>query len=1307
MTPLSPSSTDNDQSPITHTHLIIDTKTSNISNGDEVKNSASEKIHLSGLKTSVTCSTLYDIESIEKENIRSIEKYFHTYSEKLYISGLLYKRNDIQPDGKPFPTISGPLWTKWWVELWGPVLKFWRVNEENDYLNSEEKNFNKVRNIIQTELVPHPDTVKKIKDNQETKYINISDSIVDLINCDEGEQPPFPYNNFLTLSTAGLNLFTLATSTSYLANNWVVAIRLSCFEQSKLNELYTYYLLKRSCFFNIWYSYEYNPLELPNALIQSITPSNYKNVHYEGYIQARINYATEWKRYWIVISSKESNNSTNNSNNGISEIQSVAKKFLKKKNKQHNSRSQNSLYSQFSSSASSLEDGGHLSNPGTIAFYEDKKDVKKDKPVMEVVNAFQIYAVWPEKPEIVEAGAGGVIKIEGEVIAASGKEMAHIENHSRASFVLFMLPTLKELVKCVICSLGTFQLSPAGLAGKSRQRILSSVPISERYDLIIDPSYVNKVDIEKINNMSMGNSGEDDSSNIGIFSKNYNSKPIDDNSDELDIRTWGLLYLSLPEVQNININEMSNIMTKVKYSQILALKRNARLNLSLRYFRDEVEESIRIKCIKERKEIEKKISNIKKASIIKDVNKEKSPIGSSLNNSMKPTNSNNKTKDYLGLNIPTLNFNESSTLDIEKEINRTFNSETMVDENNNHEITILDQELSKETTKIEEINKENSNEDSDDDKPLVSSVNAIKKSSVDVNTSNIIGNNYNKIPKSPSSKNSDSYTDLDSDNELPVGMTLATTGIDVANLTKSSIKSPYLENQKLSSVELHDKELAMSPSNNTPSFINYNNQTVPIVGNAEKSDHDKSAINVEEENNKKFVPSEFESLVMDAADAIAALSIDRFEEIKEEDESEGESEESDQNGMVEPPEMPSTPPPPGKQYALVAQPILSEDGDQVITWNYSYQLVDNEQYNVAQKLQEQADMESDDDDDDDNENVSYDDIPLANSRIRNASETNEFNQIPIKDTINMFQGVDPTSEEFSKLLQSQRMNVLRGDSTLSPAELANLQLQIQQHKDNSVLTQQIAPAFQLFAPNSLMAQREKVNVQRKILEEQQQKIREELDTVHTGPLLGTVSKDSKKPKLEGGLVGDLDRRAREKEILKKMGLYKPPPPQEHIPSYLQKSGVIQSNPQLSIQNQALLNRQSMLPPQMINNSLIRPNILQPPLIHNPMVQNPLMNFGQPGFYLPIPLASLYGVPPPPSTVIPNPIATRQFERNNEYNVKTSKSIPSNLNNLDNNYIDSDNEDEPLVNIANYKNKLLRLDGIDFDVFTLYSLFLSN
>jgi len=1381
LSPLSNNS--NDKSPITH--LAIDTSKT-------LKNKETTspvKTPLSGLKPSATCSTLYDIENLEKEDIRSIEKYFHTYSEKLYISGLLYKRNDIQPDGKPFPSVSGPIWTKWWVELWGPVLKFWHVTDEIDYLKGNEKSSNKVKHIIQTELVPHPDVVKKIKENQETKYINISDSVVDLVNYDVGEEPPFPYNNFLSLSTAGLNLFTLATSTSYLANSWVVAIRLSCFEQSKLNELYTYRLLKRSCFFNTWYSYEYNPLELPNALIQSIVPSDYKNIHYEGYIQARINYATEWKRYWIVISSKHCNNGNNGSVSSIAEIQSVAKKFLKKKVK-HNKNENNSLYSQISSSASSLEgtDGnnGYKNNAGNIFFYEDKKDVKKNKVVMEVANAFQVYGVWPEKPEIVEAGAGGVLKIEGEVIAASGKMQAQLENRSSASFVLFMLPTLKELVKCLICTLGTFQLSPAGLAGKSKQQILSSISLSDRNNLIIDPTYISKVDTQSIGNQLMGNPGEDDSTNIGIFSKNYNSKPIDDNSDELDIRTWGLLYLSLPEVHNININGLSNILTKIKYSQILALKRDARLSLKLQSFRDEVEESIRCKCIKERKEIEKKISGIKKSSAAKDANHSKSEATESI------TTDNDKkikSQDPSPINIdkntmiPLLDIGETTPIALEKEINKTFNSEAIVKENP------LPIDVSGQQATVEETKDEN---ESDDDKPLAQMSpmsGRYKKSPNSVNNPIVspVNNANTPVVKSPvksheetnnnveseerkakfeleshtesdsqSESISDSESESDSDNELPVGMTIAATGIDVANLAKS----PNL------SVRTSDKH--STPENVTPSSTHTSGDQRSLVGSSavaespviksavEKSETNKNILDepltVEigeevEEKKKKYTPSEFETLVMDAADAVAALSIDQFAEIKEEEENENNNNDDDdddddegQIGMVEPPEMPTTPPPPGKQYALVAQPILSEDGEQVISWSYSYQLVDIEQYNMAQKLQEQADMESDEeeedsDDDDDDDETDSDDIPLASARPQNNSESNEVGQIPMRDAINMFQNLDPTSEEFSKLLQSQRMSVLKGDSTLTPAELANLQLQLQQHsKDDNVNQQQTPPSssFQLFAPNSLMAQKEKVNAQKKILEEQQQKIREEYGNVHTGPLLGTVNKDSKKPKLDGGLVGELDRRAREKEILKKMGLYKPPPPQEHLPSYLQKSGGVTSS-HLSIQNPALLNRSSILmnPPQIINNPLMRPPIIQPPLIRNSIIQNPMMNFGQPGFYPPPAPGSFYqgGLPPPQSAIIPNPAVRhldyefddamnmherdslakswlekerekerqRQYERKVEHSIRMSKSFPSNINNLIKNYSDSDNEDEPLGNLTvsskkKYKKSKDKLDS---------------
>jgi abortive infection bacteriophage resistance protein len=42
-----------------------------------------------------------------------------------------------------------------------------------------------------------------------------------------------------------------------------------------------------------------------------------------------------------------------------------------------------------------------------------------------------------------------------------------------------------------------------------------------------------------------------------------------------------------------------------------------------------------------------------------------------------------------------------------------------------------------------------------------------------------------------------------------------------------------------------------------------------------------------------------------------------------------------------------------------------------------------------------------------------------------------------------------------------------------------------------------------------------------------------------GPLLGSLTElDKKKPKLEGGLLGEMDKRAKEVEYLKKMGYYK-------------------------------------------------------------------------------------------------------------------------------------------------------------------------
>ena len=466
----------------------------------------------------------------EEGNIRTLVPYFHTYSEKLYVSGYLYKKNEFQPDGKPF-VYNNPnqKWTKWWVELWGPVLKFWQAPLTNPPPSSTEE-------VIQKELAPSSKFIDKLKANQKVpNYINISDSITELSSVhldDSNDNPPYPFRYTFSLSTTRLNLFILACPTLDSAKSWVAAIRLSCFEQSKLNELYSYRLLRGPNFSNVWYSSHYDP---KNPTLPK------KAIFYDGYIQARLNYAKEWKRYYVVITS---------------ENKKKKKKMFQKRNTIINSLSSNNLF----------DDGGH------ICFYNEKDDAKKKQPLIEINSVSQVYAVWPEKTEIVEAGAGGVVKIEGNILFSkdlvlprrdfSNHPNSKFDERPESTFALFMLPNIIDLAKCIISIIGSFSLSPYGSIGKQ------------------DPSV------------------GDGSKDIGLL-----TDEIPENLDptEVDIRTWGLLYLSTPEIQNvIKENDTSLLKSKNDFAKILKEKRNFRLNKDLESFRNEVNKTIHERCSRER-----------------------------------------------------------------------------------------------------------------------------------------------------------------------------------------------------------------------------------------------------------------------------------------------------------------------------------------------------------------------------------------------------------------------------------------------------------------------------------------------------------------------------------------------------------------------------------------------------------------------------------------------------------------------------------------------------------------------------------
>ncbi|KAJ3181546.1 hypothetical protein HDU85_003488 [Gaertneriomyces sp. JEL0708] len=117
--------------------------------------------------------------------------------------------------------------------------------------------------------------------------------------------------------------------------------------------------------------------------------------------------------------------------------------------------------------------------------------------------------------------------------------------------------------------------------------------------------------------------------------------------------------------------------------------------------------------------------------------------------------------------------------------------------------------------------------------------------------------------------------------------------------------------------------------------------------------------------------------------------------------------------------------------------------------------------------------------------------------------------------------------------------------------------------------------FNLYAPHSLLGQLDDrgknmprrpgplIHLAPDELEEQAQKLAKGGNAIsgqsavlpqqmsgHEGPLLGRVGKEERKPKVVGGLLAEVDRREKEKEMLKKMGMYRPQAVGSYIPSYL-------------------------------------------------------------------------------------------------------------------------------------------------------------
>lgn len=220
----------------------------------------------------ITTTTTIGQPSIVPNDMKPIQQLYEQYQKKVYMEGFVFKRNKFNTDG----SVCQDQWTKLYVELSGPVLSLWDGRKQSNISSSSCTGSGGT--MTMDSIMPH--------------YINITDATVSLVsnvNANRNSNNPNGGNNpvLVMLNTAGRNQYLIRPDPPTLpaAQQWVLAIRLSCFECARLFELYSRRLLLRPMY---------------KHLLDDST--NQQRRRTEGFIQARFAGDTEWKKYWAVAS---------------------------------------------------------------------------------------------------------------------------------------------------------------------------------------------------------------------------------------------------------------------------------------------------------------------------------------------------------------------------------------------------------------------------------------------------------------------------------------------------------------------------------------------------------------------------------------------------------------------------------------------------------------------------------------------------------------------------------------------------------------------------------------------------------------------------------------------------------------------------------------------------------------------------------------------------------------------------------------------------------------------------------------------
>ncbi|KAF8071834.1 hypothetical protein FPV67DRAFT_1411572 [Lyophyllum atratum] len=337
--------------------------------------------------------------------IRSVVQLTAAHAHKIYFSGPLVRRIERQPDGQRPAKDEG--WSDVWAQLGGTTLSIW-------------------------DMAKIQEASKEGKEVPPT-YVNTTDAFVQVLGAvttpATATSQPKKYLNVLTLNTAGSNLLLFSCPSTSALMSWAAALRLSAWEKSRLEEIYTAHLIRITL----------NAPDAPSTLIRG---------HMEGWVRIRVAGQTDWKRVWMSVKAGDGGpaDGLGPGVGGIGSAPTPAAPLPKKKR-------MSNLFSRDSSATQPA-----IPLKPIVSMYASPKPRDKKKALLTLKDMTQGFAVYPERPELISRST--LIKVEGtfgdEEIAGAMK--------SREGWLLIM-PELEsgmgqaaEMLKWVVALHDAFEL---------------------------------------------------------------------------------------------------------------------------------------------------------------------------------------------------------------------------------------------------------------------------------------------------------------------------------------------------------------------------------------------------------------------------------------------------------------------------------------------------------------------------------------------------------------------------------------------------------------------------------------------------------------------------------------------------------------------------------------------------------------------------------------------------------------------------------------------------------------------------------